>query len=392
MLLKNCYKKVLTGFLFFISLFITSISCDSTEPPPTPDPTNCIYALGNRNFTWQIDTVALFPSNLGGIWSFSDSDAYLMGNIFQWTDSVFTGYVGLHWNGNKWDKNLNGTVEEIKHVSNDVIGDDHYLVSVGNWSINPPKPALGEFNNNTKKWKGLQFQIAGELRSVWTDGNGYFIAAGDYGMVYIKENYAANWIYVKAPTDFHFTKVIGISKTEVYFRAVVSLSSGQFFDQIWKYYNKSWIKLLDNQDTLNTPIKIPEAGDEVYNISVYRCSVSDSLYLYIVGRESFEFSTKGNSLIFNKTNLRSKGLSLASLGIDAGYISVFSPNDYWISSFRYYLYHFNGIDFQKIETIPALPYGQLWGYISQIRKNKSGKIWILVETNSQSYSVIQGVP
>jgi hypothetical protein len=33
MLLKNCYKKVFTGFLFFISLFITSISCDSTEPP-----------------------------------------------------------------------------------------------------------------------------------------------------------------------------------------------------------------------------------------------------------------------------------------------------------------------------------------------------------------------
>ena len=33
MLLKNCYKKVLTSFLFFISLFIISISCDSTEPP-----------------------------------------------------------------------------------------------------------------------------------------------------------------------------------------------------------------------------------------------------------------------------------------------------------------------------------------------------------------------
>lgn len=37
MLLKNCYKKVLTGFLLFISLFIISISCDTTEPPPPPD-------------------------------------------------------------------------------------------------------------------------------------------------------------------------------------------------------------------------------------------------------------------------------------------------------------------------------------------------------------------
>ncbi len=67
--------------------------------------------------------------------------------------------TGMELNGIKI---FNGTVEEIKHVANDVIGDDHYLVSVGYWSINPPKPALGEFNNNTKKWKGYQFQIAGD--------------------------------------------------------------------------------------------------------------------------------------------------------------------------------------------------------------------------------------
>jgi hypothetical protein len=45
MLLKNCFKKVLTGFLFFISLFITSISCDSTEPPPPPDETKPTLTL-----------------------------------------------------------------------------------------------------------------------------------------------------------------------------------------------------------------------------------------------------------------------------------------------------------------------------------------------------------
>jgi hypothetical protein len=44
MLLKNCYKKVLAGFLFFISLFIISITCDSTEPPP-PDETKPTLTL-----------------------------------------------------------------------------------------------------------------------------------------------------------------------------------------------------------------------------------------------------------------------------------------------------------------------------------------------------------
>ena len=36
MLLNNCYKKVLSGFLLFISLFIISISCDSTETQIIP--------------------------------------------------------------------------------------------------------------------------------------------------------------------------------------------------------------------------------------------------------------------------------------------------------------------------------------------------------------------
>ncbi len=44
MLLKNCHKKVLTGLLFFISTFIISISCDSTEPPP-PDETKPTLTL-----------------------------------------------------------------------------------------------------------------------------------------------------------------------------------------------------------------------------------------------------------------------------------------------------------------------------------------------------------
>src|SRR5690606_24465864 len=187
--------------------------------------------------------------------AFSDSDAYLMGNIFQWTNGVFTGYVGLHWDGSSWNTDINGTVEEIKHVANDVTGDDHYLVSVGNWSINPPKPALGEFDNRTKKWKGYQFQTQGELRSVWTDGKGYFIAVGDNGMVYTKDGYSADWVYSKAPTDFNFTEVTGISKTEIYMRSVVSLATGEFYEQLWKYYNNQWVKLMDDQDTTGMPIK-----------------------------------------------------------------------------------------------------------------------------------------
>ncbi len=122
----------------------------------------------------------------------------------------------------------------------------------------------------------------------------------------------------------------GISKSEMYALGD-SAVPGRHYKQIWKYSDNSWKKLMDNLDTANTDIKIPEAGDGLYDMTVCRCLVSDSLYLYTAGRESFEFTTKGNSVEFVKTNLASKGLPFSALGIPAGRIFLFSPNDYWIS-------------------------------------------------------------
>ena len=383
---KNHSLIILFSFLLF------NLGCKKPPTqPPDEKPTTCTYPTGNRNFNWSIDTVAWFPSTLGGIWAFSDSDAYLMGNIFQRPNGVSTGYVGLHWNGKKWDTNINGTVEEIKHVANDVTGDDHYMVSVGNWSIDPPKPALGEFDNNTKKWKGYQYQIQGELRSVWTDGKGYFIAAGDNGMVYTKDGYTADWVYQKAPTEFNFFRVHGISKDELYLRCDKAVP-GNHFQQIWSYSNSVWLKLVDNQDTTNTPIKIPEAGFSIYDVSALRCSITDSLKLYIIGDESFVFESKGQSLDFRKTNLSKLGLPLkqnARTGLD---INAFSPNDIWIFGTRYNFYHWNGSNFQKIDILGLPNDDNQFGDQRKMIKTSSGKLFLPTEVSSQVYVIVQGTP
>jgi hypothetical protein len=385
-------RSFLFVFLFvgFVSLAGIFSCCKkdncTTCPPPV---TNCEYPAGNRNFAWRLDTVAWFPSTLGGVWAFSDTDAYVMGYIGE-GKPPYRIFVGKHWNGKVWDNNINGTDAEVGHVANDVTGDDHFMVSVGNWAINPSKPAIGEFDNLTKKWKNYQFETQGELRSVWTDGKGYFIATGDSGMVYTKDSYSAGWIYQKAPTDFNFTNVTGVSKAEVYARGVKSLATGQYYQQLWRYSGVTWTKLMDNQDTTGMPIQIPEAGDEVYEIAASRCSITDSLYLYVVGRESFKFISKGDDSAFVKEDLAPLGLPSSQQA--AGFINLFSPNDYWVSGLRYQLYHWNGSDFQKIQPIPTLPYGQLWGVVSRIRKNGSGKIWMILEMDSQVYSIIQGKP
>ena len=379
--------------LIFLVLFIITFlqSCDTTEPPPTE---YCKFPEGNRNFTWRMDTVAWFPSTVAGVWAFSDNDAYVMGTIID-GKPPYNSRIGRHWNGSIWEDNINGTFgygEDISIIPrNDVTGDDHFMVSVGYGAPTGIISAgIAEFNNLTKKWKSYELQAVGELRTVWTNGSGFFIAAGDNGMIYTKDGYSSGWVYSKAPTDFNITRIVGVSKNELYVRAVLSLATGEYFQQIWKYQNNNWIKLLDNQDTTGTIITIPEAGDEINDIAAFRCSITDSLYLYIVGRESFLFKTKGNSLNFSKENLVSKGLPSASLEF-VGRIFLFSPNDYWLTSLRYNIYHWNGIDFQKIEPL-SFPYGQLWGAVGSIKKGSSGKIWMILEMGSQVYSVLQGKP
>jgi hypothetical protein len=377
----------LTVLVLFLGL-----NCKKDEVPcttcPPPPPSNCVYPAGNRNFTWRLDTVAWWPSEVGGVWAFSDSDAWVMGNMHGPTVPGQTSYLGLHWDGLQWG--TPASYDQVQHLSNDVIGDGHYMVSVGYWSVGNEKVGLAEFDNRTKQWTGFQFQTQGELRSVWTDGSGYFIAVGDNGMVYTKDGYAAGWVFSQAPTTFNFTEIVGISKDEMYARAGVSLANGAFYQQIWRYAHNIWTKLMDNQDTTGTPIRIPEAGDEVYEVAACRCQITDSLYLYIVGRESFELTAKGGSLLFGKENLASKGLPSSQQA--AGFINLFSPNDYWTSGLRYQLYHWNGMNFQKIEPIPTLPYGQLWGVVSGIHKHRSGKTWMVLEMSSQVYAVLQGVP
>ncbi|NLT52280.1 MAG: hypothetical protein GXX85_15355 [Ignavibacteria bacterium] len=391
-------KKLIIKFFYTLLFSVISLvlfsQCKKTpiEPKKKDDETNCNYEPGNRNFTWRIDTVAWWPSDLGGIWAFADNDAYVMGNINQWKNGDMESYSGLHWNGNEWSTNISGGWDDVKHYSVDVTGDDYYMVSVGDLGPGSHTCGLAEFNNITKKWKGYQFQTEGTLYSVWTDKKGYYIAVGTNGMIYQKDGYAAEWVYSKAPTEFTFTKVTGISKNEIYLFADINLQSGNSFQQIWKYSNNMFIKLLDNQDTTNTYIKIPESAGNITDIAVNRCKLTDTLQLYIVGSESYLLKDYKDKYKFHRTNLSYFGLPLSYSNYGASRVFVFSPDDYWITGLKYNLFHWNGTDFYKTEPISSLPYGEFTGLVWKMQKNSSGKIWMLLENSSQVYTVLQGNP
>ena len=90
MLFINSCKKVLTGFLFFISLFIISISCDSTEPTDELKP-------GRRDYTWTVDTLRANPFlYLSAIWGNSPIDVWAVGSGGG-SDKTIWHYDGFSW-------------------------------------------------------------------------------------------------------------------------------------------------------------------------------------------------------------------------------------------------------------------------------------------------------
>ena len=382
--------------ILFCSIFMLTISsCHEDSSVKPPDVESCIFPPGNRNFAWRSDTVAWFPSTLGGVWAFSDNDAYLMGNIVT-KDSPSSVLLGLHWDGNQWGGNIHGGPQDIRCTPNDVTGDDHFMVAVGYWGYGSTSgvtivAGIAEFDNDAKKWTGYQFQTQGQLRAVWTDGEGYFIAVGDNGMLYTKDAPSANWVYHKAPTDFNFYRVCGVSKNETYLLAYFN-TSGITYPQMWRFEDGNWLKLLDGLDTLTSIIKIPGDDNTIGDLFVDRCVQTDSLQLYVVGWESYLFEAKGKATDFAATNLSNTGLPLRSTGRTALDINGFSPSDIWIFGARYNFYHWNGNNFQRM-IIPGLPNNDLtFGDQRKMVKTKSGKVFLPSEVSSQVYIVLQGTP
>jgi len=211
-------------------------------------------------------------------------------------------------------------------------------------------------------------------------------------MVYTKDGYKAEWVYSKAPTEFHFTNIVGISKHEMYAISQLPTITGVIYQQYWKCYNNQWIKLYDGQDTTGTPVKLYGTDNSMYDLSVSRCSYNDSLKLYLIGWESFLLESEGQSLNYSITNLSQMGLPLRSMGRTAVRINLYSPNDYWIFGTRYNFYHWNGTDFQKI-VMPGLPDDDAhFGDQHRMIKTSTGKIFLPTEVSSQVYVVVQGTP
>jgi hypothetical protein len=325
---------------------------------------------------------------MGGVHAFSDSDVYIMGQMSEGR-APWKTFSGKHWDGAVWGTDIHASDIEIGHTPNDVTGDSYFMVSVGHWGLdNVTLAALAEYDNKTKKWKAFHFQTQGELRSIWTDRKGFYIAVGDNGMVYTKEGYSSDWIYQKAPSNFHLTNITGISRNEVYINGVLNLTSGEHFTQGWKFESGIWKKLYDTQDSTGTILGLTST-DSPNEIGVWRCNVTDSLKLYIIGDQSYLFESKNQEMVFRKTNLSDFGLPLKNKGRTGLHINIFTDKDIWIIGTRYNFYHWDGNNFVRMYVATLPTDDAQFGWQLKLIKTTSGKIFFTSEISSRIYVVIQ---
>lgn len=329
-------KLLVVFFLIYLS------ACDENgkitgTPDDPPDTTvlPCMNPKSSNTFNWDIDSIgereSISNSIAGGIFAFSDSDAFAMGNFYR----NGTIYAGAHWDGKNWIYfTRNSTIQIATYA---VTGDSKRMVAVGGRFTALGGQQVLEFTKSDRKWKKTELSFRGNLYTVWTNGSGYYLAGGDEGLLVEKESDNSEWKIINSPVDFYVYKITGISKDKIFLLGA-ALQKGM---QIWSRINGIWNLLYDQSLTdttfaLNIPLK-----SDMADISVLSCSVGNSVNLY-VGTVPVKIFTVMN----NGTEFTPSKNPFASITREMLVIYPLAKNDIWLTG--NYLYHYNGQSLVKV--------------------------------------------
>jgi hypothetical protein len=285
MLLVSLYKKVLTGFLFFISLFIISISCDSTEPPPPDEKTTLEY-------NWEVDTL-FNPHGYGvvpwSMWGSSPTDVWTVGFNLAGQGEMFH-YDGALWKRVTPDLGFNYGLAAIFGFS------ESDIYAVGSKLI---VDTMLHSENLVLKYNGINWQRenmplgSGLLYIHGLNTNNIWVC-GYYGTLYHKTSN----VWQKMPFDskLNLGPIWTASTGEVfmmseYFDYPITVDTAMFY---FSKYNSSTWQILDSNkliiiDGIRTGYKFGEKG---------MIGISEN-QIYSVGIGGlFEFNGVNNSLIY----------------------------------------------------------------------------------------------
>jgi len=389
MLFINYCKKVLTGFLLFISLFIISISCDSTEPPANISLTlkledvSCTEAwlqlkttnlqlpnnitlfindLQSRTFNLTTaDTLLYIDSLLPNqnysfqIISFYNPEDGIKSNTVNATTMDTTSH-NFTWQTFEFGQHSSSTLYDVAII------DENNIWAVGeiymNDSLGNPDPTF----YNVVHWDGNTWELKRILYQggIWTIKTIYAFNESDIWFSGYMRYYNGNFIELTIPIilqGWSINKLWGTSSSDLY--AVGNNGN------IAHYQNGGWTKIesgtsIDFQDIWGADNKngnfIKYIAADNHMLKLYEDNKVESvnftqnmILLSIWGKTPYLLYTAGNGTVLYK-NYEWETLNNSSVNHMYRVRGQEYNDVFGISSPGNIINHFNGYSWSSIET------------------------------------------
>jgi hypothetical protein len=240
-------KKLLSVciLLILVITFFLNSGCKKNPviPPDTPDTTS-------HNFSWQIDTIGVYPSVLEGVWGTDINNVYAVGLIY-YSFSPIKYTAIIHWDGVKWS-----SLDYLEGYLNSIYGfGKNDIWAVGNWRVGYDAYALITHWNGKKwtTWKFMQSDsISGQfggLTSVWGTSSSNLYAVGAAGLILHYDG--SSWTQQSSGTDFSLIDIWGFDKEHIF---AAGLSNNLGNGVLQKFDGKTWSTITEGGNTNDSKI------------------------------------------------------------------------------------------------------------------------------------------
>ncbi len=313
--------------ILLIILGVTSCKEKGVEITPPKDP---------RTYSWTADTIAypgFFQTLMYDMWGSSPKDVYVVGHASE-NDGVMWHYDGNKWNDVILSQSKGGQIPGAFDLTT-VFGINNLDIYAAGSSIrinpNPPPNFIDSsliIHYDGTAWRKVNVYNGGSLRDIQGSSASNIIAGGRYNTLYSFNGSA--WqkdsidIQVPAGRSFHIESVNAGANVSylVGYRSFEDMSdlTYYFFEKV----NAVWLK----KDSTN----FGKFGEELFR--------SPSGALYSVGQGGvYKYVENSWTNIFNITSAYIYG------------IWGTSDDNIFIAGNFGTVYHFNGADWQRIETL-----------------------------------------
>ena len=218
-------KFQITSLIFFIIVLLVAcpspappdpVTCEDGYHPCGPDSQECCLDTTSSDFTWVLDTIGLYGSDLFDATIISEDDIWVVGEIYIEDPDSLNGtgeaqYNAAHWNGSEWTYHVIYNLAPLRGViafgSNDV------------WFVNGIDVLHYDGSESVLVWRADAEQYGFyQITELWGTSPDNIYFAGKRGHIvhyngtsftHIPTNYDTDFRYITGTSDGEHVFIVG---------------------------------------------------------------------------------------------------------------------------------------------------------------------------------------